>query len=178
MLKSLLLFFQKSFTTKNQLILENLFLTKQLEILQRTSPKFEFRRTDRLFFCLIKDLLSNRKERIFIVKPETVIKWHRTAFKSYWGWKSKPKNGRPKTDREVRNLIKQMANENPSWGAPRIHGELKKLGYDVSESTVHRYMPKRGKRTTGQNWKTFLKNHSKEIISIDFLTVPIVNHIK
>jgi len=68
-----------------------------------------------------------------------------------------------------------MANENPQWGAPRIHGELLKLGFDVSESTVQRYMPKKGKRNNGQNWKTFLKNHSKEIISIDFLTVPTVN---
>ena len=124
MLKSLFLFFRKLFTTKAQLILENLFLTKQLEILQRTFPKFEFRRTDRLFFCLIKDLLSNRKERIFIVKPETVIKWHRTAFRIFWSWKSQHKGGRPKVSREVINLIKQMANENPQWGDPRIHGKL------------------------------------------------------
>src|ERR1035437_2460528 len=68
-----------------------------------------------------------------------------------------------------------MANDNPSWGSPRIHGELKKLGFDISESTVQRYMPKKGKRTNGQNWKTFLKNHSKEIISIDFLTIPTIN---
>ena len=76
---------------------------------------------------------------------------------------------------EVINLIKQMANDNPSWGAPRIHGELLKFGFDISESTVQRYMPKKGRRTTGQNWKTFLKNHSKDIISIDFLTVPTVH---
>jgi hypothetical protein len=121
------------------------------------------------------DLLSNWKERIFIVKPETVIKWHRSAFKFYWRWKSKSKGGRPKVTREVINLIKQIANENPSWGAPRIHGELKKLGFNLSESTVQRYMPKKGKRNNGQNWKTFLKNHSKDIISIDFLTVPTIN---
>ena len=73
------------------------------------------------------------------------------------------------------NLIKQMANENSEWGAPRIHVELNKFGFDISESTVQSYMPKKGRRTTGQNWKTFLKNHSKEIISIDFLTVPTIN---
>jgi transposase InsO family protein len=83
--------------------------------------------------------------------------------------------GRPKVSREVISLIKQMANENSKWGAPRIHGELQKLGFDISESTVQRYMPKNGRRTTGQNWKTFLKNHSKEIISIDFLTVPTIH---
>ena len=178
MLKSLLLLLRRSNKTRTQLILENIFLAKQLEIDQRTDPKLKIKKSDRLFFGLMMDLLSNWKERIFIVKPETVIKWHRSAFKFYWRWKSKSKGGRPKVTREVINLIKQIANENPSWGAPRIHGELKKLGYDVSESTVYRYMPKRGKRTTGQNWKTFLKNHSKEIISVDFLTVPIVNHIK
>jgi putative transposase len=106
MLKSLLLFFQKSFTTKTQLILENIFLAKQLEIYQRADPKLNINRTDRIFFNLMKDLLSNWKERIFIVKPETIIKWHRTAFKFYWRWKSKPKGGRPKVSREVINLIR------------------------------------------------------------------------
>ena len=123
----------------------------------------------------MKDLLLNWKERIVIVKPETVIKWHRSAFKFYWRWKSKSKGGRPRINREVIDLIKQMTNENPLWGVPRIHGELKKLGYDISQSTVQRYMPKRMGRTPGQRWKTFLKNHSKEIISIDFFTVPTIN---
>jgi hypothetical protein len=175
MLKSLFLFFLKSVKINTQLKLEVIFLTKQLEIYQRTDPKLKIKRTDRMFFSLIMNLLSNWKERIFIVKPETVIKWHRTAFKFYWKWKSNPIGGRPKIGREVINLIKQMTNENSSWGAPRIHGELKKLGFDVSESTVLRYMPKRSGRTTGQNWKTFLKYYSKEIISVDFLTVPTIN---
>ena len=175
MLKSLLLLLRRSIKTRTQLILENIFLAKQLEIDQRTDPKLKIKKSDRLFFGLMMDLLSNWKERIFIVKPETVIKWHRSAFKFYWRWKSKSKGGRPKVTREVINLIKQIANENPSWGAPRIHGELKKLGFNLSESTVQRYMPKKGKRNNGQNWKTFLKNHSKDIISIDFLTVPTIN---
>jgi hypothetical protein len=128
-----------------------------------------------MFFSLMMEWLSNWKERMFIVKPDTVIKWHRTAFKFYWRWKSQHKEGRPKVSREIINLIKQMANENPKWGAPRIHGELMKLGFDISESTIQRYMPKKGKRNSGQNWKTFLQNHSKEIISIDFLTVPTIN---
>jgi transposase InsO family protein len=164
-----------SFKNKIQLLLEVIMLAKQLEIYQRTDPKLKIKRTDRIFFSLMMDWLFNWKERMFIVKPDTVIKWHRTAFKLYWRWKSRPKGGRPKVSREVINLIKQMANENPDWGAPRIHGELLKLGFDICESTVQRYMPKKGRRTTGQNWMTFLQNHSKEIISIDFLTVPTIN---
>src|ERR1035437_9837927 len=175
MLKSLLLFLHKLITTKSQLILENVFLHKQLEIYQRTDPKLKTHRTDRMFFSLIMDWLSNWKERMFIVKPDTVIKWHRTAFKFYWRWKAQHKGGRPKISREVIALIKQMANENSDWGAPRIHGELLKLGFNICESTAQRYMPKKGKRTTGQNWMTFLKNHSQEIISIDFFTVPTIN---
>ena len=99
----------------------------------------------------MKDLLFNWKNRIFIVKPETVIKWYRTEFRFYWRWGTKSKVGRLKTDREVIALNKKMVNENQLWGAPKIHGELKKLEYDVSESTVQRYLPKRGKRTNGQN---------------------------
>ena len=175
MLKSLLLFLRKSFTTNLQLKLEIIFLTKQLEIYQRTDPKLKISRIDRMFFSLMMDWLSNWKERLFIVKPETVIKWHRTAFRIHWRWKSRQKGGRPKVNWEVINLIKQMAKENSEWGAPRIHGELLKLGFNICESTVQRYMPKKGKRNNGQNWKTFLKNHSKEIISIDFLTVPTIN---
>src|ERR1035437_7086749 len=175
MLKSLYLVIKKSFKTKIQLLLEIAMLAKQLEIYQRTDPKLKIKRTDRMFFSLIMDLLSNWKERLFIVKPEKVIKWHRTAFRIFWRWKSQHNGGRPKVSREVINLIKQMANENPQWGAPRIHGELKKLGFNISESTVQRYMLKKGKRNNGQNWKTFLKNHSKDIISIDFLTVPTVH---
>jgi hypothetical protein len=151
-------------------------LAKQLEIYQRTDPKLKIHRIDHMFFSLMMYWLFNWKERLFIVKPKTVIKWHRTAFKFYWKWKSKPKGGRPKVSREVIVLIKKMANENPKWGAPRIHGELMKLGFNICESTtIQRYMPKKGKRTTDQNWITFLNNHSKEIISMDFLTVPTIN---
>jgi len=150
-------------------------LAKQLEIYQRNDPKLKIKRTDRMFFSLIMDWLSNWKDRMFIVNPDTVIKWHRTAFKFYWRWKSRLKGGRPKVSMEVINMIKQMANENSDWGAPRIHGELMKLGFNICESTVQRYVPKKGRRTTGQNWMTFLQNHSKEIISIDFLAVPTFN---
>jgi hypothetical protein len=132
-----------SFKNKIQLLLEVIMLAKQLEIYQRTDPKLKIHRTDWMFFSLIMDWLSNWKERMFFVKPDTVIKWHRTAFKFYWKWKSRPKGSRPKVSREVIALIKQMANDNSDWGAPRIHGELQKLGFNICESTVQRYMPKK-----------------------------------
>ncbi|MGE5430998.1 MAG: IS3 family transposase [Syntrophomonadaceae bacterium] len=150
MLKALLLFFLNFFNTKAQLRLENIILRKQIEILQRTNTKLKIKRTDRLIFSIMKDLLVNWKEGIFIVKPETVIKWHRTAFRSYWRRKSRHKDGRPKLEREVIDLIRQIANENPLWGVPRIHGELKKLGFNISQSTVQRYIPKQSGRSTGQ----------------------------
>jgi putative transposase len=123
MLKSLYLIIKMSFKTKIQLLLEVAMLAEQLEIYQRTDPKLKINRTDLFFFSLMKDLLSNWKERIFIVKPENVIKWHQSAFKLYWRWKSRVNYGRPKASREVINLVKQMANDNPSWV---IHTE--KLG--------------------------------------------------
>jgi hypothetical protein len=113
MLKYLFLFFRKSIINKTQLILENIFLRKQLEIYQRSNPKVKIKKTDRLFFSLIKESLFNWRKRLFVVKPETVIKWHRTAFRIHWKLKSKLKEGRPKINWEVINLIKQMAKENP-----------------------------------------------------------------
>ena len=107
MLKSFLLFFRKLITTKTQLVLENIFLRKQLEIYQRANPKVKIKKTDRLFFKLIKELIINWRKQLFVVKPETVIKWHRSAFKFYWNWKSKLKGGRPKVSREVIALIKK-----------------------------------------------------------------------
>jgi hypothetical protein len=124
----------------------------------------------------MKSIYSKWRESLVIIKPETVIKWHRKGFKLYWRWKCRNSSGRPKIPQEQINLIKRMAKENPLWGVPHIHGEMLKLGYDISESTVLRYMPKKEGSTTGQNWKTFLKNHSSEIISIDFFCVPTISN--
>jgi transposase InsO family protein len=120
------------------------------------------------------DAFNSWKETLLVLKPETVIRWHRQSFRVFWRWKSRSEAGRPKIPQAQVNLIKQMANENPLWGAPRIHGELLKLGFDISEATVQRYMPKRQHRTTRQRWKTFLKNHSAQIVSVDFLVVPTI----
>jgi transposase InsO family protein len=107
------------------------------------------------------------------VKPETVIRWHRKGFKLYWTSESRSRGGRPRIDVEIRSLIHRMARENPTWGAPRIHGELLKLGFEVSEATVSRYMPRR-RKPPSQSWRTFLRNHAKDLVSIDFFVVPTV----
>jgi hypothetical protein len=108
-----------------------------------------------------------------IVKPDTVIRWHRARFRAYWGWKSRSRGGRPKTTAEIRQLIREMSIANPLWGAPRIHGELLKLGIDVGQ-TVAKYMAK-GRQLPGQGWKTFLHNHADGIASMDLFVVPTVS---
>ena len=163
------------FKSRTQLQLEIVFLRKQLEILNRTPKKIQIKTRDRFLFVFMKRIFTNWKSNLIIIKPETVISWHRKGFKLYWRWKSRHHGGRPKIPKEQIDLIKQMANENPHWGVPRIHGEILKLGFDISESTVMRYIPKKIGRTSGQRWKTFLRNHASEIVSIDFLTVPTYN---
>jgi transposase InsO family protein len=106
-----------------------------------------------------------------VVKPETILRWHRAGFAAYWRWKSRKRAGRPKIDRGLRDLILRMSRENPLWGAPRIHGELLMLGFDVAQSTVSKYM-ERSHRPPSQSWKTFLRNHADAIASIDMCVVP------
>ena len=109
-----------------------------------------------------------------VLKPETVIRWHRRGFRAYWRWKSRRRGGRPMIDREIRALIRRMNKENPLWGAPRIHGELLMLGMEVAQSAVARYMTKRqGLRSQG--WKTFLRNHAAGIASIDLFVVRTIS---
>ena len=109
-----------------------------------------------------------------VVKPETILRWHRSGFKAFWRWKSRNRAGRPKIDRELRDLIRRMSRENPLWGAPRIHGELLMLGLEVAQSTVSKYMM-RGRRPPSQSWKTFLQNHSEAIAAIDMCVVPTLS---
>jgi hypothetical protein len=111
---------------------------------------------------------------IIIVKPETVLRWHRRGFRAYWRWKSWRRRGRPRIDRDVRDVIRRMSRENPLWGAPRIHGELLMLGLEVSESTVGRYMV-RTRHAPSQGWKTFLRNHAAGIASIDLFVVHTIS---
>ena len=108
-----------------------------------------------------------------IIRPETLVRWHRAGFRRYWRWKSHSLGGRPLIDTELRALIRQMSIENPLWGAPRIHGELLKLGIDVAQSSVAKYMIQRP-RPPSQGWGTFLRNHAPDIAAMDLLIVPTI----
>ena len=135
---------------------------------------------------VVRSRLKSRVRRLFpsilnaitVVKPETVIRWHGRGFRAYWRWKSRRCGGRPRIDPEIRDLIGRMSKENPLWGAPRIHGELLMLGIEVAQSTVARYMTRR-QGPPSQGWKTFLRNHTAGIASIDLFVVrplPDVAH--
>ena len=135
------------FHTRGSLALENLALRQQLLVLERTSPKPAFNAMDRLFRVVLSRVWSSWRRPLRLVKPETVIAWHRRGWRLWWKWKSRPLDpGRPRIPYEVIELIKRISRENPTWGAPRIHGELLMLGYELSEATVARYMIKRSGR--------------------------------
>ena len=162
------------FRTRDSLALENLALRQQLLVLERTCPKPALNAIDRLFWVILSRMWPDWRRPLRLVQPETVIAWHRKGWRLWWKWKSRPHDmGRPRVPYEVIELIRRISRENPTWGAPRIHGEMLMLGYSLSEATVARYMLKRRGRPT-QNWKTFLKNHLGETAAIDFLTVPTV----
>ena len=155
------------FQSRVSLEAEILVLRHQLNVLRRKSPKkLSFTSMDRLVFAGLYRVAPGMLDALAIVKPETVIRWHRAGFRAYWRWKSKPRGGRPKTPWEIRHLIREMSLANPLWGAPRIHGELLKLGIDVGQTTVAKYMA-RGRRPPSQGWKTFLHNHADGIASMD-----------
>jgi len=175
MLKSLLVLLRSFFKSRIQLQIENACLHKQIEIIMRSNNKVALKRSDKLFFTIVKKIHSNWNKILYVVKPSTVIKWHKLGFKLFWKLKCKHKGGRPKIDPQIRIMIHKLAKENPLWGAPRIHGELLKLGFIVSEATVHRYMPERNDKDRVLRWNAFLKNHATEIISMDFFTIPTIN---
>jgi hypothetical protein len=111
-------------------------------------------------------LWPNLLDAVQVVRPETILRWHRAGFKAFWRWKSGNRVGRPKIYRDLRDLIRRMSQENPTWGASRIHGELLMLGFEVAQSTVSKYMM-RGGRSPSQSWKTFLQNHAHAIAAVD-----------
>ncbi len=161
-----------AFRSQGALAVENLALRHQLNVLQRTAKKPRFRRSDRLLWILLLRFWKGWRESLALVQPATVIRWHRAGFRFYWRWKSRPKRpGRPQVPREIRELIGNMSEANPLWGAPRIHGELLKLGIEISQAAVSKYMSRR-RKPPSQTWRTFLENHAKDIVSIDFFTVP------
>src|SRR6478736_5361370 len=132
------------FRSRAALEVEILALRQQINVLRRTAPKKQtFSYIDRLIFVCLYRLLPGVRDGLAIVKPETVVKWHRAGFRLYWRWKSKPRGGRPTVPLEIRKLIREMSIANPLWGAPRIHGELLKLGIDIGQTSVAKYMVRR-----------------------------------
>src|SRR5215213_2546158 len=163
------------FRSRASLQAEILTLRHQLNVLRRKSPQRRtFTSIDRLVFAGLYRLAPGVLDALKIVKPETLIRWHRAGFRAYWRWKSRPRGGRPKTPLEIRQLIRDMSIANPLWGAPRIHGELLKLGIDVGQTTVAKYMVRK-KRPPSQGWRTFLRNHADGIASIDMFVVPTIS---
>ena len=174
LLRTIIAALLSGFRSRRDLVFENLALRQQLAtVLQKRRPLISS--PDRVFWVVLRRLWSRWSEVIVIVKPETVIGWHRAGFALYWRWLSRPARfpGRPAVGRQVRDLVRRMASEN-GWGAPRIHGELVKLGFMVSERTVSRYMRHHGRRwpERRQSWLTFLRNHREVIVAMDFFTVP------
>src|SRR5215471_17846008 len=165
----------RCFRARRSLLLENLALRQQLVVLKRKHPRPRLTAMDKLFWVLLRRLWSDWKEVVSIVNPDTVVRWHRAGFALYWRAISRTRRviDRKKISKELRELIFRMVAENPTWGAPRIHGELLMLGFDVSERTVSRCV-RRAPRSPepAQRWKTFLANHREIIAAMDFFSVP------
>ena len=163
-----------TFKSRTALQVENLALRHQLAVLRRSVKRPKVTSADRLFWAWLCDAWSDWRSSLFIVKPETVIGWHRQGFRLFWTWKvRRGQPGRPSVSKKIRQLIRKMSRDNPLWGAPRIHGELLKLGIDIGETSVGKYIARR-RKPPSQTWQTFLENHVKTMVSIDFFTVPAI----
>jgi len=165
------------FRSRRDLFVENLILRHQLVVLKRRHPRPKLGMVDKLFWLGVRRLWSGWKESRILVTPETVVRWHRAGFRFYWQLISRVRkpSGRKRLPQEVRDLILRMAAENPTWGAPRIHGELLMLGFDLSERTISRWM-RRAPRDPepAKRWLAFLRNHREVIAAMDFFTVPTI----
>ena len=169
---SVLLTLQGLARSRAALHLELLALRHQLQVLNRSRPRrVQLAHADRWLWVWLARAWPEWRTALVIIKPETVIAWHRRGFRLFWTWRSRKRTGRPTVPTDVRALIRAMAQTNPLWGAPRIHGELLKLGLDVCQATVAKYM---GRRATppSQTWRTFLANHVHQIAAADFFVVP------
>jgi transposase InsO family protein len=162
-----------SLKSQRSLALENLALRHQITVLQRSAKRPRLSARDRAFWVLLSRFWQDWASALAIVKPETVVRWHKLGFRRFWAWKSRRKTGRRGIDPDIRDLIQKMSQANPTWGAPRIHGELLKLGLEVSQATISRYMIKQ-RKPPSQTWRAFLLNHVKDLVSIDFFVVPTV----
>jgi len=162
------------FKPKARLEAENAVLRHQLIVVRRRlHGRVRLTNHDRWFLIQLYRWFPSILQVLTIVRPETLLRWHRAGFRCYWRWKSRPLGGRPQIDTELRALIRRMSIENPLWGAPRIHGELLKLGFSVAQSTVAKYMVKR-RGPPSQGWRTFLRNHAPDIAAMDLFVVPTI----
>jgi hypothetical protein len=162
------------FKSKSRLEAENAVLRHQLIVLRRrVRGRAQPTNYDRWFLVQMYRWFPSILEVVTIVQPETLVRWHRAGFRRYWLWKSNSRGGRPRTEIELRALIRQMSTENQLWGAPRIHGELLKLGFSVAQSTVAKYMVKH-RGPPSQGWRTFLRNHAPDIAAMDLFVVPTI----
>jgi transposase InsO family protein len=174
-LVALLIILRSLIRSRVELQLENLALRHQIGVLQRSLKKPpKLTSLDRLLWVSLSRIWRDWRSTLAIVKPQTVVAWHRMGFRLFWTWKVRQgQRGRPAVAREVRELIRRMCRENPTRGAPRIHGELLKLGIDIGESSVTKYML-RCRKPPSQTWRTFLDNHLSQLVSVDFFTVPTI----
>ena len=162
------------FKSKSRLEAENAALRHQLTVLRRNvRGRAKLTNNDRWFFVQLYRWFPSVLEVLTIIRPETLVRWHRAGFRRYWHWKSRQRGGRPQVQTELRVLIRRMSIENPLWGAPRIHGELLKLGFQVSQSSVAKYMVKR-RGPPSQGWRAFLANHAPHIAAMDLFVVPTI----
>jgi transposase InsO family protein len=163
------------FKFKSRLEAENAALRHQLTVLQRkVRGRVELTNSDRLFFIQLYRWFPSALKAITIIRPETLVRWHRAGFRRYWRRKSRCLGGRPQINADLRALIRRMSAENVLWGAPRIHGELLKLGFAVAQSTVAKYVVRADGRPRGQRWGTFVRNHLPHIAAADLFVVPTV----
>jgi transposase InsO family protein len=166
------------FCARRDLLLENLALRQQLGVFKQKHPLPRFAAADKLFWIVLRRFWAGWSRALILVQPETVVRWHRAGFKLYWTWLSRHRRraGRKCVSMELREIIVRMVSENSTWGAPRIHGELKMLGFDISERSVLRWMRKAPRcPEPAKRWATFLSNHSEAIAAMDFFTVPMLN---
>jgi transposase InsO family protein len=162
------------FKSKSRLEAENAALRHQLIVLRRKiHGRVRLTNNDRLFFIRLYRWFPSVLKVLTIIRPETLVRWHQAGFRRYWRWRSRSFDGRPRLDAELRALIRQMSIDNPLWGAPRIHGELLKLGFKVAQSSVAKYMVKR-RGPPSQGWRTFLRNHAPDIAAMDLFIVPTI----
>jgi len=173
-LVSLLHSLQFMVRSRASLHLEIIALRHQLAVVQRSRrPRLRLTSSDRVLWAWLSQAWSGWRSAVHIVRPDTVIAWHRRGLRLFWTWKSRHRLGRPRVSRDIRVLICDMSTANPLWGAPRIHGELQKLGFSVSQSTVAKYM-RRPPGPRSQTWRTFLTNHASQIMAVDLFVVPTV----